>query len=98
MARFMPGQARTFLQSLLLFPVLWIVACCAVGEAPVSQDAGPTPSEDAGSDASDLPCGQDCSLIPTTLQCTVAVCNTGQYVGQLNTCVVVPSPKGTSCD
>jgi len=26
------------------------------------------------------------------------VCNTGQELGPLNTCVVVPSPKGTACD
>jgi hypothetical protein len=28
----------------------------------------------------------------------MAVCNTGQELGPLYTCVVVPSPKGTACD
>jgi hypothetical protein len=39
----------------------------------------------------------DCSKFETPL-CTIAVCNTGQEIGPLNTCVVVPSPAGTACD
>jgi hypothetical protein len=40
----------------------------------------------------------DCSKFETS-QCTIAVCNDkGLLVGQLNTCIVVPAPKGTGCD
>jgi hypothetical protein len=39
----------------------------------------------------------DCESFETP-QCTVAVCNTGQEIGPLNTCVVIPAPKGTACD
>jgi hypothetical protein len=49
-------------------------------------------------DAGDLgPCGVDCAMFETP-QCSVAVCNTGQVIGPLNTCVVVPAPKTTGCD
>lgn len=48
-----------------------------------------------GADAG--PCGMDCSTIKTA-PCTMAVCNTGQVVGTLYACVVVPSAKGTACD
>jgi hypothetical protein len=43
------------------------------------------------------PCGVDCSQFQTP-PCTVAVCNTGQELGPINTCVVVPAPQGTTCD
>jgi hypothetical protein len=39
-------------------------------------------------------CGVDCAGLPTA-PCTMAVCNTGQVVGPLNSCVVVPTP---TCD
>jgi hypothetical protein len=39
----------------------------------------------------------DCTKIPTQ-PCTISVCNTGQEIGPLNTCVVVPAPVGTQCD
>jgi hypothetical protein len=51
-------------------------------------------------DADDVdagPCGMDCSLVATA-RCLVAVCNTGQRVGPLNTCIVINAPRGTPCD
>ncbi|MRG96999.1 choice-of-anchor J domain-containing protein [Polyangium spumosum] len=89
----MHGRIRNFLP-LLLLPVTWMLASCTVGEVPISEDAGPV-EEDAGPDLG--PCGVDCSKFETP-QCMVAVCNTGQVAGPLNTCVVVPAPKGTGCD
>jgi hypothetical protein len=82
-----------------LLPVLWTVAC-ATGQAPISSSSLSTTSSggSGGTGGGDLgPCGVDCSKIETP-QCTVAVCNTGQEIGPLNTCIVVPSPKGTACD
>ncbi|MFT3772686.1 MAG: immune inhibitor A [Minicystis sp.] len=69
---------------------------CAIGEAPISvttttSNGGTGGGEDLG------PCGIDCSKIETP-QCTIAVCNTGQEVGPLNTCIVIPAPNGTTCD
>ncbi len=96
----MVGRMRDFLRVWLLLPVLWLVAC-AVGQAPVPTDTTSTStsgSTGTGTGGSDLgPCGVDCSQFQTP-QCTVAVCNTGQVLGQLNTCVVVPAPQGTTCD
>jgi Immune inhibitor A peptidase M6/Putative Ig domain len=83
----------------LLLAVVCNVGCtCAQGEAPVSTTGSSSASSSSGTGGSDLgPCGVDCSAFET-LPCTTAVCNTGQLVGQLNTCVVVPSPTGTACD
>lgn len=90
------GRIRDVLRCLPLLPAVSIAACCSVGEAPVSTDSG-----DGGGGAAggvDLgPCGVDCAQLETP-QCTVAVCNTGQVLGPLNTCIVVPSPSGTACD
>lgn len=93
----MVGRMRDFLPLWLLVPVVWLVAC-ATGQAPVSDTTSTTTSTTSGTGGSDLgPCGVDCSQFQTP-QCTVAVCNTGQVIGQLNTCVVVPAAAGTSCD
>src|SRR5262249_1788090 len=55
-------------------------------------------SSSSGAGGSDLgPCGVDCSAIPTP-ECAMAVCNTGPGIGPINTCIVVPSPKGTGCN
>jgi hypothetical protein len=45
----------------------------------------------------DLPCGIDCSMImaPT---CLKSVCNEGQYVGPVGSCVVVDDDVGATCD
>ncbi|APR75740.1 bacillopeptidase F [Minicystis rosea] len=73
--------------------MLWLVSC-AVGQSPDST----TTSSSSGSGGGDFgPCGVDCSKFETP-QCMVAVCNTGQEVGPLNTCVVVPAAKGKPCD
>jgi hypothetical protein len=93
---------RDFLRVSLLLPVVWLVAC-ATGELPVSDSTSSSSASSgsgsgSGSGGSDLgPCGVDCSKFETP-PCTIAVCNTGQALGQLDTCVVVPSPKGSPCD
>ena len=88
---------RHSLRLVLLLPAVWIVACAA-GEAPISHSTSTGGGGSGGSGGADLgPCGVDCSKFETA-ECTIAVCNTGQEVGPLNTCVVVPSPKGTACD
>ncbi|TKD11753.1 hypothetical protein E8A74_06340 [Polyangium fumosum] len=80
-----------------MLSVVSIGASCAVGELPVGEDAGSNEGG-GGAGGSDLgPCGVDCSALETP-QCTIAVCNTGQEIGPVNTCVVVPAPKGTACD
>lgn len=42
-------------------------------------------------------CGQDCSLLETP-PCLVAVCNDGQYPGEVGACTVVDAETGTPCD
>lgn len=95
----MVGCIRDFLRVSLLLLVVWNVGCtCAGGQIPSSEDTSSTSSSSSGVGGGDLgPCGVDCSKFETP-QCMVAVCNTGQEAGPLNTCVVVPSQKGTSCD
>src|SRR4051812_37657801 len=89
----MVGYVRDFLRVWLLLPVVWIVAC-ATGELPNSASS----SSSGGPDGGDFgPCGVDCAKLETS-KCTIAVCNTGQVVGPLNICVVIPAPKGTACD
>jgi hypothetical protein len=80
------------------------MVACATGQAPVSEttatsssSASSSSSSSSGTGGSEFPCGVDCSKFETP-PCTEAVCNTGQVIGQINTCVVVPSPKGTACD
>ena len=43
-------------------------------------------------------CDQDCSLIDTQNQCLQAVCNEGQYPGEVGSCVVVDVANGDPCD
>lgn len=53
---------------------------------------------EGGSGGADLgPCGKDCSKIVTP-QCTVAVCNEGQYLGTVDACIVIPAKLGVACD
>jgi Immune inhibitor A peptidase M6 len=90
-------RIRDFNRILFLLLVMGIVASCSCtsGEIPVFEDGG---SDTGGADGGDLgPCGVDCTTIKTP-PCKIAVCNTGQELGPLNTCVVVPSPKGAKCD
>ncbi|MFO0548432.1 MAG: immune inhibitor A [Polyangiaceae bacterium] len=75
-------------------------ACtCGDGEIPDLGGGGSGGTGGTGgAGGADLgPCGMDCSAVPTPL-CSEAVCNTGQVLGPLFTCVVVASPKGTECD
>src|SRR5689334_11970363 len=95
----MSTSIRDFLRVLLLLPTVWIVAC-ATGEIAetTTGSSSSSGSGSTGTGGSDLgPCGVDCSGFETP-ECTVSVCNTGQWLGPLNTCIVVPAPKGTSCD
>jgi len=96
----MVGRIRNLLPVLLLLPVVWNVGCsCGSGVPPISDStSSSSSSSSSGTGGSDLgPCGVDCGAFETP-QCTVAVCNTGQEIGPLNTCVVVPAPKNSPCD
>jgi immune inhibitor InhA-like protein len=91
---------KNFIRVWLLLPVVWSAGCsCAAGVAPTSDTTSSSSSVAASSSSGgdNGPCGIDCSAIQTP-PCTIAVCNTGQALGALNTCVVVEAPKGTSCD
>lgn len=93
----MAAWVRDFVRVLLLLTVVWNGGCvCAQGQAPVSNTTTTTTTSTT-STTDELPCGVDCSLIDTP-ECLTAVCNTGQEIGPLNTCVVVPLPTGTGCD
>lgn len=94
------GRIRGFVWVCLLLLVACNAGClCAQGKAPISEGgSGGTGGSDGGTGGEDLgPCGIDCSKLETA-PCTSAVCNTGQVIGPLNTCIVVPLPKGASCD
>lgn len=87
---------------LILLPVVaWSFGGCYAtpeGLVPETSSSSSSSSTSSSSSSGDLgPCGEDCSLIETAT-CLVAVCNTGQVPGPINTCVVVNAPKGTSCD
>ncbi len=90
-----------FLRIWPLVSVLLLVAC-ASGTAPDgsggsnsnSSGSGGTGGLDAGHFG---PCGVDCSKLQAP-QCMVSVCNTGQALGALNTCVAVPVTDGSPCD
>jgi hypothetical protein len=88
---------RGFLRALLLLSMLLMVACPGgTGLDHISTTT--TGTDGTGGGGPDLgPCGVDCTKFETP-QCMMAVCNTGQYAGTLNTCTVVPVPDGTSCD
>lgn len=93
----MDGSVRHLVRVWLLLLVVWSGGCtCLSGKAPISETT--TTTTDGGGGGEDLgPCGVDCTKLETS-QCTTAVCNTGQEIGPLNTCVVVPLPKGAGCD
>jgi len=93
---------RNFLQHLLLLSVACVTGCSCgpAGKLPETTEDNSSSSTGGGGGAGGgdpSPCGVDCSKFETP-QCKVAVCNTGQEVGPLNTCVVVASPKGTACE
>ncbi len=98
---------RDFLRRWPFVSAAWLVALvgCATGSAKSTSggdDGGVAGGRDAGDDGGvDAghfgPCGVDCSQMKTP-QCTVSVCNTGQALGALNTCVAVPSADGIACD
>lgn len=88
----MVAWVRDFVRVCFLFLVVWNVGCtCVPGQSLETIPPVTTTTTE------ELPCGIDCSTIETP-ECTMAVCNLGQEIGPLNTCVVVPRPKGTECD
>jgi hypothetical protein len=88
------GHARHLLFCLFALLVPAISGCsCLSGDDPDEE----TEEDDTSSSGEPLPCGIDCAGLDTPA-CTVAVCNLGQVIGPLNSCVVVPADQGTSCD
>ncbi len=65
------------------------------GGGATAQSSSGNSSGSGGGDAGT--CSVDCAGL-TTAPCTVAVCNTGQVQGPLNTCIVVPAADGSACD
>src|SRR6186997_1590897 len=96
------GAARVLGTALMM--VLVMLAGCASEDAPegdgdqgvgatgASGASGPSGSggeELGGQGGMDVgPCGEDCSAIQAPM-CLKAVCNEGQYQGQIGACVVV---------
>jgi len=89
-----------------------LIGACAAGEVIQEGDGGAGPggssgqggmagmggtTSDGGSGGGTGLCEIDCSSIDTP-QCTVAVCNEGQYMGTVGECVVVNDEDGASCD
>jgi hypothetical protein len=62
------------------------------GGAGASGGAGAT-----GGTGGELPCGIDCGAINAPL-CLKSVCNEGQYIGPVGSCVVVNEDAGVACD
>lgn len=87
---------RDFLRGSILLTLACFIGC-GVG-IPIDPTTAASSSGSGGEGGGDEgPCGIDCSKIQTP-ECTVAVCNTGQLVGPVNTCVVVEAPDDTPCD
>ncbi len=78
-----------------LLSVVWIVGCYPAGMLPDLSSSSSGGDGTGGSSAG--PCGVNCAGFKTP-ECTVAVCNTGQVAGPLNTCIVVPAEDGSLCD
>lgn len=77
----------------MLFVVSHVGCTCINADPliPETTTTTTTTTEDLG------PCGMDCAEIQSP-PCTVAVCNVGQVVGPVNTCVVVSAAQGVPCD
>jgi len=83
---------------LLALPLVLLAPSCTCtgGEVPIPEQT--SSSSSSGTGGADLgPCGIDCSQLDTP-ECTVAVCNTGEVLGPLFTCIVIAAPKNTPCD
>ncbi|MCC6552119.1 MAG: immune inhibitor A [Polyangiaceae bacterium] len=66
------------------------------GGSGASGGAGGSGEGGAGGSGGSGACAQDCSIIDTP-PCLKAVCNTGEYPGEIGTCVVIDD-DGASCD
>lgn len=94
--RSMLRYVRHFFLFLSLLLIAGTSGCeCGEGSIPDPTEGGGGNGGAGGEDAG--PCGMDCAEISTPM-CTTAVCNTGQVVGPINTCVVVAAPQGTPCE
>lgn len=94
----MPRSIRDFLLLVVVLVIGSVTGCtCVDAVPPESIEGGGGTGGTGGSGGEDFPCGIDCSAIETPT-CTVAVCNTGQVLGALFTCVVVEAPTGSPCD
>lgn len=81
---------------LVVAAVAWAASGCGPDVPAIITES--SSSSSSSSSSGDLgPCGRDCSEIDVP-PCRMSVCNTGEYLGTLYECIVVPSPKGTSCD
>src|SRR5262245_40204651 len=91
----MVAYVRNWVHVCFLVLLVGCYGCTCVSVPPLEQE---TTTSTTTSTTEDLgPCGVDCAKIGTP-QCTVAVCNTGQVVGPINVCVVVPVPDDSACD
>jgi hypothetical protein len=85
--------------------VVAVAAACAEGvtlppdDNPSSGGSGGAGDGGAGDGGGggELPCGIDCSAINAPL-CLKSVCNEGQYIGPVGSCVVVNEDAGVACD
>jgi hypothetical protein len=91
-------RIRDFLLHTLLLAAATTSGCTCGPAGPESVEEGAGgQGGGGGEEPNPFPCGVDCAAIQTP-PCTVGVCNTGQELGPLFTCVVVTSPNGASCD
>lgn len=90
-----------YLFALLVVLAMGASGCtCLEGELPDTTEEGGGGTGGTGGTGGGIdlgPCGIDCSTLPTP-PCTVGVCNIGQEIGPVNSCVVVAAPTGTACD
>src|SRR5437762_1922092 len=93
----MDGYVRGLVRIWLLLLVVWNVGCNCGPAVPLLETNTTASTTTTTDTTSDEPCGIDCAKIETPA-CTIAVCNTGQEIGPLNTCIVIPSAPGTACD
>jgi hypothetical protein len=104
---------RALAGAFTLLGIASIIGACAAGEV-LTGDGGSTSEGGNGGTTSQggttsdggmggdggsqvFPCGIDCSAIQTP-DCSVAVCNEGQFMGTIGECVVVDSEDNVACD
>lgn len=98
----LPYRSMLRIRHLVFHTVLFALAAtsgckCIEADTVEEEEGGGGNGGGGGQQPVEFPCGVDCSTIQTP-ECTIAVCNTGQEIGPINTCVVVTAPSGTQCD